>query len=78
MTAAKPPATGGIPVQPPRVASIRATVKTTPLRGRFDIVTVGWLPTEGWFCTGCDADSRRRPCPHVTAVLTAITPGTTP
>jgi len=77
MTADKPP-TGPIPVQPPRVASIRATVKTAPIRGRFDIVTVGWLPSEGWFCTGCDADSRRRPCTHVTAVLAAITPQATP
>jgi hypothetical protein len=77
VTAAKPPTTGGIPL-PPRVASIRATVKTAPVRGRFDIVTVGWLPTEGWFCTGCDADSRRRPCAHVGAVLAAITPQATP
>jgi hypothetical protein len=74
VTAAKPPATGPNPATPPRVASIRASVITTPETGHRphrDTVIVGWLASEGWFCTTCEGS---KPCAHVTAVLAAITP----
>lgn len=44
----------------PRLRYIRATVEAGP-RDHHDI---GWLPTEGWFCTTC-ANTR---CKHIRTV----------
>jgi hypothetical protein len=63
------PPTG--PITPPRVTSIRATIKAPAARGRFTVVEAAWLPTEGWFCGGpCD---HPRNCGHIRAVRDQVT-----
>lgn len=51
----------------PSLRFIRADVKVPKERG-FDVVTVSWLPTEGWTCASCN----RSKCPHLKAVKEAL------
>jgi len=51
-----------------RLRYVKADVQVEAARPmRFDVVTVGWLPADGWFCT-CEA----RRCEHIALVRSAI------